>query len=139
MLLQPHLTLLEVLQSVLYLLDSVGDNFRLFMENVNGVAADSGLIVFNRGYIEQFPRDAGPFQEISDYRDVLLHSPVLAKTIHEGNTYIAKWSGDKNQSPLERSKKSWREAEKMPLGDFVETRELLERLVNETCATLEQS
>jgi hypothetical protein len=67
---------LEYPEDVLFLLDSVGDNFNWFLRAMNDIGKDCGVQVFDAGRITQFPKGFEPFPEISAYRDVLLHKKV---------------------------------------------------------------
>ena len=87
--------------------------------------------------ISQFPKGFDPFSEISDYRDTLLHDTVLGRGIGDEKTYIPKWNADKRASPLERTRRSWREAEQLSPDNRISTNELLERLISEVCGVLE--
>jgi len=127
---------LEYPEDVLFLLDSVGDNFKAFLFAMNAIGADTDSRIFEAS-ISQFPKGFDPFEEISDYRDVLLHNAVIGRGIDAERTYIPKWNRVKSASPLHRSKSSWRVAEQLTPGDLVSTVDLFERLFREVCATLE--
>jgi hypothetical protein len=91
-------TALEYPEDVFFLLDSVGDNLKHFRRAMNDLATDCGRTVFKS------PReDAPPFKEISAYRDIFLHNPVIGRGVGVEKTYIPKWSADKSASPLERT------------------------------------
>jgi hypothetical protein len=125
-------TALEYPEDVLFLLDSVGDNLKHFRCAMNDLASDCGRVVFNS------PREeAPPFKEISAYRDIFLHNPVIGRGVGVEKTYIPKWSANKSASPLERAKTSWRAAEQLPQADRIGTDELLDRLIREVGLTLE--
>lgn len=130
-------TVFENPEDVFFLLDSIGDNFRRFMEAMNTLGKDCAKPIFDAGAIQQFPRGFEPFPEISAYRDVLLHNPVLGRGIEVGRIYVPRWSANKSESPLEIGKTSWREAEKLSRDNLISTSVLLERLVTEVCALLE--
>lgn len=127
---------LEYPEDVIFLLDSVGDNLKRFLGTMNDLGADCGCPVFDKR-IAQLPKGFGPFKEISDYRDTLLHDTVLGRGIGCGKTYIPKWNADKSASPLERARRSWAEAEQLSPDDRVSTNDLLERLIREVCGALE--
>jgi hypothetical protein len=127
-------TALEYPEDVLFLLDSVGDNFKTFRRAMNDLAADCGHTIFKS------PGDEGaPFREISAYRDIFLHNTVMGRGVGVEKTYIPKWSADKTASPLDRAKRSWRAAQQLPPGDMIGTDELLDRLIRDVCSTLESS
>jgi hypothetical protein len=127
---------LEHPEDVLFLLDSVGDNFKHFLRAMNDLGADSGRKPFPAS-IDQFPRGFEPFPEISDYRDTFLHNAVIARGVGDGNVYVPKWHREKARSPLKRVERSWRAAQELRHEDLTSTEELLERLINEACHTLE--
>ena len=129
-------TALEYPEDVLFLLDSVGDNCKRFLSVANRIGDDCGHKVFDAS-VAQFPKGFSPFKEISDYRDTLLHDAVMGRGVGIGKIYIPKWNIDKFTSPLERARRSWRDAERLPAANLVSTKDLLERLINETCCTLE--
>jgi len=131
-------TAMEYPEDVLFLLDSVGDNFQRFMRAMNDLGTDCGRKIFDAS-VDQFPKGFDPFREISDYRDTFLHNTVVGRGICVGKTYIPKWNPDKSASPLERAKVSWRAAEQLSPGDMIGTNELLERLIHDVCSTLESS
>jgi hypothetical protein len=93
-------TALEYPEDVLFLLDSVGDNFKTFRRAMNELAADCGHTVFKSSGDE-----VSPFREISAYRDIFLHNTVMGRGVGVEKTYIPKWSADKTASPLERAKR----------------------------------
>jgi hypothetical protein len=78
-------------EDVLFLLDSVGDNFNHFLRAIRNLGADCGCKLFDAS-IYQSPNRINPFREISDYRDTFLHNPVIGRGIGDGKTYIPKWS-----------------------------------------------
>jgi len=127
-------TALEYPEDVFFLLDSVGDNFKHFRRAMNDLGADCGRPVF-KAPLDQVP----PFKEISDYRDTFLHNTVIGLGVEGGKTYIPKWNPEKAVSPLERAKRSWSAAEQLSRGDLVSTSDLLERLIQDVCRTLEGS
>lgn len=125
---------LEYPEDVLFLLDSVGDNFKHFRGALNDLGADCGRTIFKASR-EEIP----PFKEISAYRDTFLHNTVIGRGVGVGKTYIPRWNADKSLSPLERAKGSWRAAEQLTLEDMITTGELLERLIEEVCCSLESA
>jgi len=126
----------EYPEDVLFLLDSVGDNCKRFLQTMNRIGQDCGQPVFG-GSVTQFPKGFDPFKEISDYRDTFLHNTVIGRGIGVGKIYVPKWHIERSVSPLERAKRSWREAECIPFDDLVCTKDLLERLISDACGTLE--
>jgi len=126
----------EYPEDVLFLLDSVGDNCKRFLETMDQIGEDCGRTVFGSAGA-QFTKRFAPFKEISDYRNTLLHDTVLGRGIGTGKVYLPKWSIDRKASPLEMARRSWRHAEHLGTEDLVSTRDLLERLIEEVCATLE--
>jgi hypothetical protein len=126
---------IEYPEDVLFLLNSAAENFKRFMQLLNGLGKDCGVPIFDAP-IGQFPRGFDPFGEINDYRNSLLHNTVMGKGIVDGKTYIPKWDPDKATSPLERTKNSWRVAEELDPRELISSVELLDRLVSECCTTL---
>jgi hypothetical protein len=123
-------------EDVLFLLDSVSDNFVLFRDSMNAIAGDCGLQVFDATY-HRFPRGFDPFEEIGDYRDTLLHNPVVIKAKVGEQTYIPRWIANKSESPLEEARISWRAGRTLPASALVSTSDLLRRLIDQACGSLE--
>jgi len=131
-------TALDYPEDVLFLLDSVGDNFQRFLLVMNKLGGDCGQKIFDAS-IDQFPKGFDPFREISDYRDTFLHNTVIGRGVGVDKTFIPRWNPDKGLSPLERAKRSWSAAEQLQPADQVTTSDLLERLIEDVCRTLESS
>ena len=70
------------------MLDSVGDNLKSFLSRIHELAKDCGIALFEPKAIAQFPKGFDPFVEISAYRDVLLHNPVIGRGVDVDKTYI---------------------------------------------------
>jgi hypothetical protein len=130
-------TSFEYPEDVLFLLDSVGDNFKCFLSAMNDIGKDCGIKVFDPGKITQFPKEFEPFPEISAYRDVLLHNTVVGRAVDVEKTAIPRWHRDKSESPLEKVKHSWRAAGQLSPEDLIATEDLLKRLITEACKLLE--
>jgi hypothetical protein len=124
-------------EDVFFLLDSVGDNLKFFLSRMHELAKDCGIALFEPKAIAQFPKGFDPFVEISAYRDVLLHNPVIGRGVDVDKTYIPKWKSDRSSSPLERAKGLWSEAEALPREELTTTQELFGRLIPETGKLLE--
>jgi hypothetical protein len=124
---------IEYPEDVLFLLDSAGDNFEHFMRLMNELGKDCGITVFEVA-VNQFPKGFEPFQEISDYRDTLLHNTVIGKVLVDGRTCIPRWSPDKSISPLERAKNSWLAAGDLKPEDRISVVDLLRRLIDDASA-----
>jgi hypothetical protein len=124
-------------EDVLFLLDSVGDNLKSFLSKMNDLGADCGCRVFDVD-CSQFPKGFYPFDKISDYRDTLLHNAVIGRAIDVQQMFVPDWSPDKDKSPLERVKKSWRAAEQLKRDEWISTKKLLEGLIDDVCSTLER-
>jgi hypothetical protein len=125
-------------EDVFFLLDSSGDNFKLFLDAMNAIGKDNGGPLFEPGPITQFPKGFGPFEEISDYRDVQLHNPVIGRAMDVEKVYLPKWQRGNSGSPLERAKKRWRDAEALSSDVLIDSRDLLDRLLSEVCELLEK-
>jgi hypothetical protein len=123
-------------EDVLFLLDSVGDNLNSFLSKMNDLGADCGCKVFELER-SQFPKDFYPFNKISDYRDTLLHNAVIGRAIDVDQMFVPDWNSDKDKSPIERVKESWRAAEQLKRNEWIGTRKLLDGLIDDVCLTLE--
>lgn len=133
------LPMIEYPEDILFLLDSAGDNCKCFMKSINDIAKDStGGPIFPAASIAQFTKTAPPFDEISAYRDVLLHNAVIGRAEDVEGTYLPRWNRNSGQSPLARAKTSWRAAARLSGDDRISTRALLDRLTNEACVVLER-
>ncbi|HTW46172.1 MAG TPA: hypothetical protein VMD58_11545 [Acidobacteriaceae bacterium] len=124
-------------EDVLFLLDSVGDNFNSFLSKMNDLGTDCGCRVFEVEGL-QFPKDFYPFNKISDYRDILLHNAVIGRAIEVQQMFVPDWNPDKNKSPLERVKNSWRAAEMLKQDEWISTKKLLDDVIEDVCTTLER-
>jgi hypothetical protein len=130
---------IEYPEDILFLLDSAGDNCQCFLRCVNNIARDSiGRAIFGRATIARFTNTTPPFGEISAYRDVLLHNAVIGRAEHVDKTYLPRWHPETAQTPLEHAKRSWRAAAALGPHELVSTRTLINRLITEACAALEQ-
>jgi hypothetical protein len=132
-------TAFEYPEDVFFLLHSVDDNFKRFMESMNAIGRDCGIEVFEPKLINQLSKEHPSFKEISDYRNVLLHNPILGRGVEDGRVYLPKWSEDESKSPLERVRTSWIEAAKLSRDNLISTNDLFGRLMVEVCNVLETS
>jgi hypothetical protein len=133
-------TALEYPEDVFFLLHSVADNFKKFLQAMDGLEADCGRARSQPTFaadVNQFPKGFDPFTEIRDYRDTFLHNAVIGRGVEIGKIYIPRWNLDKSASPLERAKESWRAAEQLSRDDLIGTSDLFERLIQSVCCTLE--
>lgn len=116
-------------EDIFFLLQSAVDNFELFRNGLRRIASDCGRSLFDG--------PANDFGEMSAYRNAFLHNPLVIRRIDAGsNTYVPKWEAGPS-SALERTKQSWRRGADLPDHQWVDTRTLVERLVNQTCSTLD--
>jgi hypothetical protein len=91
-------------EDVFFLLDSVGDNLKSFLSRMHELAKDCGIALFEAKAIAQFPKGFGPFVEISAYRDVLLHNPVIGRGVDVDKTYIRSGRATVLRRPLNARK-----------------------------------
>lgn len=118
----------EYAEDVLYLLDSAADNLAHFLKALIKIAKDADTQFAFRP--DQFPKTLDPvFQEISTYRDTLLHNPVLGRRTDLSVEFLPRYK------VLQHVKVLWRNAESLPDSDFVESKDLLTRL----CAEMKES
>lgn len=123
---------------VFFLLHTVSDNFKWFMKAMNSIGSDNGCNIFDRSMVASFPKGFAPFEEIRDYRDVLLHNPVIGRASDLDNIYLPKWDAEKSKSPLERAKQLWSRAETLSASELVSSKDLLSRILGEACGFLEK-
>jgi len=117
-------------EDVFFLLHSVGDNFEEFRKALYKFSSYCGRTISD-AVAPQYPKGFPVFHEISDYRNVLLHNPVIVRGKVEGKTLIPGWH------VLESSRKSWRVALELSETDLISTKDLFDRLLGELFNELE--
>jgi hypothetical protein len=128
----------EYPEDVLFLLDSVSDNFKCFMSAMNAIGADNGIEIFESRDGRTVSKRLRPFQGNQRIPRRSSAQSRDRRAIDLEKTYLPKWQVDSSKSPLDRAKRSWSEAETLSSDERVSTKDLLERLISETCAFLEQ-
>jgi hypothetical protein len=121
---------LENPEDVFFLLDSAGDNLKRFCIELNEFSKDWGAQIFEPR-IANFPKGFKPFEEIEAYRDALLHNAVLGRGVNVGKVFLPRWHRRPPISPLERVRKSWREAQQLKEEDWIDTKALFDRIFQE--------
>ncbi len=109
-------------EDAFYLLDACVDNLKWFFGWTREIIRDLGSEV---SFLpSQFPGKDAPkvVHEIQEYRDVMLHNPVLARKIGPGIELIPK------RGCLKEVQHSWRQAAGLKEGDWVDSRSLLSGL-----------
>ena len=114
-------------EDILFLLQSAVYNFEVFRKGLV-IASDCGRSVFDG--------PASDFAEMSAYRNAFLHNPLIIRRINADSSYVPKWERGRS-SPLERAKGSWRRGAELSDHEWIDTRALVERLVSQTCSTLD--
>ncbi len=126
---RPHI---EYPEDVFDLLDSAGDNLKWFLQKLLKVGsdADAKLSVSSP---DQFPKGFDRvFREIKEYRDTLLHNPVLGRAVDVGREYLPIYT------KLGDVKELWRSAETLKKDELVESTALVTRLCKECKEALER-
>ncbi len=111
-------------------LDSCGDNALEFFESVRSVLCDLG---YDAGFLPRQKTNRGtPFQEIEEYRDTLLHAPVLGRRADTGKEFLPR------REHLNSLSDSWRFADSLASKEMVEAGQLFSRLQQEVTTYLEE-
>jgi hypothetical protein len=106
------------LEDPFYLLDSCADNIHLFFCSMREIIKDLGGAM--PALPKQHPKDYPPaFKTIQAYRDAMLHNPVLGRLTKDGAAFLP------GENHLKQIKWSWRKLASLPMGDFVNARDLL--------------
>ena len=124
-------THLDYAEDVIDLLQTAGENFVYFLKKLTDIAADANTR-FTLASPDQFPKGFDlVFREIKDYRDTLLHYPVLGRAVHVGREYLP------IHTKLDHVKELWRNAETLQEGELVESTALVARLCQGCKSALE--
>lgn len=124
-------------EDVFFLLDSSGDNLKRFCNALNKFAGDWDEHIFTSD-IATFPKKFRPYEEIDAYRDALLHSAVLGRSVNVEKGSLPKWHRRPPISPLAQVKESWAKAGLLSQKDLIDTRILFDRLMRELFALLDE-
>jgi hypothetical protein len=122
-----------------YRLDSSIDNLQYFLDELHHIGGDFDIKfpkeqVKNAKKPRQVSRDTVPIElrMITDYRDTLLHNPVLGRAIDRGVEKLPKWEH------LSKAKESWFCSERLSDDELIATRSLLESLRLRYCEYLDK-
>lgn len=130
-----HLSLhpkIQYAEDVVYLLQSAGENLKRFLREVIDIAKNAGTNLA-LPCPDQFPKGFDAvFEEVKDYRDTLLHYPVLGRASDVAREYLP------SHSELDNVRKLWRNAETLSKAELVDSTVLVNRLCRETKAALER-
>jgi hypothetical protein len=105
------------------LLDTCGDNVLLFFESVRKIFSDFGyappqlpiqepMLCIREDRIKP-KAERGGFVRAKEYRNVMMHNPVLGRTIDKTADMLPHWT------VLESVQLSWRAAESLKPGDWI--------------------
>jgi hypothetical protein len=119
-------------EDVFTLLDTCRDNVGHFFESVRKIFGDFGRpaprlptqepLLCSREDRVKPELERGGFVMAKAYRDVMIHNPVLGRTIDKTAEALPHWT------VLERVKCSWRAAESLKPGDWISCHDLFEAL-----------
>ena len=101
-----------------YLMDTSIDNLKTFLKQLRKIGK---LIDINFDFVE--PENDTAFlelKEITNYRDTIVHNPVLGRSVGRGVELLPV------HSELDKAKRSWLYCEFLPDDKYVNTRDLLE-------------
>jgi hypothetical protein len=115
-------------EDVFALLDACGDNVNHFFRAINQILQDFGKCQIRS--LNHWPQ--GPFNEVSKYRDVILHNPVLGRVNAGAAESIPKCEY------LEDVKNSWRQTEELKPEQFISLRDLYKHLHVEVISFLQK-
>lgn len=121
----------EYPEDVIYLLRASGENTERFLKVVFGMAEDSGVHL-TLPNPHQFPKNYSRiFAEIKDYRDSILHYPVLGRASTTRGNLLS------NHSNLTKIREDWRKAEVLSSAELIDAKALVSRLTTENLAALQ--
>jgi len=119
-------------EDVFALLDTCRDNVQSFFESILGVFRDFGLsgpklpaqdnLLCIESDRTKPNSDRGGFVRAKQYRDVVIHNPVLGRMSDTTGVMLPHWTA------LERIKVSWQAAETLEPKDWINSHELYEAL-----------
>ena len=130
-------------EDVFSLLDACGDNALAFCILAREILADFGLSIdflpWQKDQLccpsdRQKPRDRrGGLVEVQEYRDTILHNPVLGRGTQTSRQFLPK------REFLEQVKLSWAKAARLDAEQMVESKLLYARLLSEAAAFLQET
>lgn len=133
----------EFPEDVFSLLDACGDNALAFCGLAREILPDFGLSIdFLPVRKDQLccssdrlkpSQHRGGLVEVQEYRDTILHNPVLGRGIQTSRQFLPK------REYLEEIKLSWRKAERLTAEQMVESKLLYARLLHETSSFLQET
>lgn len=82
---------------------------------------------------QKLSKHRGGLVEVQEYRDTILHNPVLGRGIQTSRQFLPK------REFLEEVKLSWMKAARLTAEQMVESKRLYARLLNETASFLQET
>jgi hypothetical protein len=119
-------------EEVFALLDACRDNILHFFQTIADIYTFSspGLrLPMDEGHL---CRVCPLLDSIKEYRNTILHNPVLGRSVDRGREFLPKREG------LAKIKNSWRKAEELKQDEVVDSHELYEQLYRDLTAFLEK-
>lgn len=108
------------IEDTFYMLDSCCDNVLLFFKSMNNIAYELGgphdFLPTQKNWLPEV------FNEITDYRDTMLHNPLIGRALGEAGELVPR------REFLEAVKFSWRKAHRLAPEQIANSRELLTAL-----------
>lgn len=133
----------EFPEDIFSLLDACGDNALAFCKTVRAILDDFGAFVDflpkqkdELCSARELSKDKifrGGFVEVQEYRDTILHNPVLGRGIQVSREFLPK------REFLEKVRLSWREAACLKPEELVDSEQLFSRLLDETSMFLQET
>jgi len=133
----------EFPEDVFSLLDACGDNALAFCILARKILPDFGLSIdFLPSQKDQLccstdrqklSKHRGGLVEVQEYRDTILHNPVLGRGIQTSRQFLPK------REFLEEVKLSWMKAARLTAEQMVESKPLYARLLSETASFLQET
>ncbi len=133
----------EFPEDVFSLLDACGDNALAFCILAGKILPDFGLPVdflpSQKDELccstdrQKLSRHRGGLVEIQEYRDTVLHNPVLGRGVQKPRQFLPK------REFLERVKLSWTKAAGLSAEEMIDSKLLYTRLLSETASFLQET
>lgn len=118
-------------EDVFALLDTCGDNLIPFCRTILEILGDFGRSIPRGLPTQRGGEELAPFLEVQEYRDAILHNPVLGHAMDRGASQLPR------RAALDSVKLSWRAVARLGPDEFVDSRELYKRLLAEITTFLE--